>query len=99
MSIFEVIMIMCFGAAWPAAIYKSYTSRTSRGKSLHFLVIIFLGYIAGLFHKYFYNLDWVVWLYALNGLMVFVDILFYFRNAAIDKQEEDQCAGKISAKL
>ena len=25
MSIFEVLMLLCFGAAWPFSIYKSYT--------------------------------------------------------------------------
>ncbi|MEN6472927.1 MAG: hypothetical protein ABFD81_02840 [Syntrophaceae bacterium] len=86
MSIFEVIMLVCFGAAWPPAVYKSYTSRTAKGKSLFFLFIILAGYISGIFHKLFYNLDWVVFLYALNGAMVFTDILLYYRNAALDRQ-------------
>jgi len=86
MSIFEVIMLVCFGAAWPPALYKSYTSRTSKGKSIFFLAIVLIGYVSGIFHKLFYNLDWVVFLYALNGAMVAVDILLYYRNAALDNQ-------------
>lgn len=86
MSIFEVIMLLCFGAAWPSSIYKSYRSRTSQGKSVVFLVIVFTGYIAGIFHKVFYNLDWVVVLYGVNALMIVVDILLYMRNTAIDRQ-------------
>ena len=86
MSIFEVIMLVCFGAAWPPAVYKSYTSRTAKGKSLFFLFIILAGYVSGIFHKLFYNLDWVVFLYALNGAMVMIDILLYYRNAALDRQ-------------
>lgn len=86
MSIFEVIMLVCFGAAWPPAVYKSYTSRTARGKSVFFLIIVLIGYLAGIFHKLFYNLDWVVFLYALNGAMVCCDILLYFRNSALDRQ-------------
>lgn len=31
MSIFEVIMLICFGAAWPFSIYKSYTSTSTSG--------------------------------------------------------------------
>ena len=87
MSIFEAMMIICFGAAWPSALYKSYTSRTSRGKSVSFLFIILIGYIAGILHKVFYNFDWIICLYVLNGIMVFLDILFYFHNAALDRQE------------
>jgi uncharacterized membrane protein YbjE (DUF340 family) len=86
MSIFEVIMLVCFGSAWPASIYKSYTSRTSQGKSIVFLFIVFVGYIAGILHKVFYNPDWVVSLYALNGLMILVDIALSLRNQELDRQ-------------
>jgi hypothetical protein len=86
MSIFEVTMLICFGSAWPASIYKSIASKTAKGKSLVFLVIVFIGYIAGILHKIFYNLDWVTTLYALNGLMVLVDISITVRNKELDKQ-------------
>ncbi|MGC9324485.1 MAG: hypothetical protein ACP5G0_07015 [Desulfomonilia bacterium] len=86
MSIYEVTMLVCFGSAWPASIYKSYTSRTSRGKSILFLCIVFIGYVAGVFHKVFYNLDWVVFLYALNGFMILIDMLLYLRNMALDRK-------------
>ncbi|MEA2100985.1 MAG: hypothetical protein U9P80_00210 [Thermodesulfobacteriota bacterium] len=85
MSIFEIIMLVCFGAAWPASIYKSITSRTSRGKSLFFLGIVLAGYIAGILHKVFYNLDPVIWLYVFNALMICVDMLLYMRNCLLDR--------------
>ena len=88
MSIFEVIMLLCFGAAWPSSIYKSYTSRSSKGKSIVFLIIVFIGYLAGIFHKVFYNLDWVVFLYGLNALMISIDFFLYLRNTAYDRQLE-----------
>ena len=88
MSIFEVIMLLCFGAAWPSSIYNSYISRTSKGKSIAFLIIVFVGYLAGIFHKVFFNLDWVVFLYGLNALMISVDILLYMRNTAFDRRIE-----------
>lgn len=86
MSIFEIIMLLCFGAAWPSSIHKSWVSRTSKGKSLFFLVIVLVGYGSGILHKIFYNPDWVVLFYAVNGLMVTVDMALYFRNAAFDRQ-------------
>lgn len=86
MSIFEVAMLVCFGSAWPASIYRSWVSRTAGGKSIAFLVIVLAGYCAGILHKVFYNLDWVVMLYALNGLMVLVDISLTWRNRALDLQ-------------
>mgnify|MGYP006300497961 CR=1 FL=1 len=86
MSIFEALMLVCFGSAWPVSIYKSYTSRTNSGKSLGFLFIIFVGYLSGVIHKIIYSQDIVIYLYILNALMVFVDIILYFRNKKYDKQ-------------
>ena len=80
MSIFEAVMLFCFGVAWPFSIYRSYKSRTNAGKSLSFLYVVFLGYVSGTLHKIIYNFDMVIVLYVLNGLMVFIDIILYYRN-------------------
>jgi len=80
LSIFEMIMLSCFGAAWPFSIYKSYISRNNHGKSVTFLFIIFIGYISGIIHKVVYDMDLVIILYVLNASMVLIDIGFYFRN-------------------
>jgi len=85
MSIFEITMLLCFAAGWPFSIYKSYTSRVNGGKSLPFLVIVFVGYLAGIMHKVLYNFDGVIYLYILNGAMVFIDIMLYCRNAKLNK--------------
>ena len=63
MSIFEIVMLLCFASAWPFSIYKSYTSKQNAGKSLLFMYVVEVGYIAGLLHKYFYNMDGVFYLY------------------------------------
>ncbi|QWR76309.1 hypothetical protein [Candidatus Magnetomonas plexicatena] len=81
MSIFEIIMLICFGAAWPCSIYKSCKAGKNDGKSILFLIIVFIGYISGFIHKLFYNFDYVIYLYVLNGAMVLIDILLYVRNA------------------
>jgi len=84
MSIFEIVMLVCFGLAWPTSIYKSYKSKSTKGKSLNFLLIILVGYLAGILHKLFYNLDFVIILYILNFIMVFIDVMFFFRNKKIE---------------
>ena len=84
MSIFEAVMLVCFGAAWPFSIYKSYKSRTNGGKSFWFLLIVLAGYISGLIHKFKYSFDAVTFLYALNGSMVLIDILLFLRNRGVD---------------
>jgi hypothetical protein len=80
MSVFEVIMLVCFGAAWPFSIYKSYRSKSTSGKSVVFLFIILIGYLAGMLHKIFFNYDIVIILYGINAVMVSADILLYYRN-------------------
>jgi hypothetical protein len=84
MSIFEIGMLVCFGAAWPASIVKSYRSRSTEGKSIVFLIILFIGYIFGILHKLIYRYDIVIFLYMLNSLMVFTDIVLFFRNKKIE---------------
>lgn len=79
-SIFEIIMLVCFGLAWPFSIYKSWKTREVGSKSFVFLLALFLGYIAGILHKIFFDLDGVIYLYALNGLMVLTDMILYLRN-------------------
>lgn len=88
MSIFEALMLICFGAAWPFSIWKSYRSRRNEGKSIVFLVVIFAGYVSGFTHKVLYSWDPVAFLYALNGVMVFTDTMLYLRNARLQKMRK-----------
>ncbi|MDD5697141.1 MAG: hypothetical protein PHH77_00860 [Victivallaceae bacterium] len=75
MSIFEAVMMVCFGASWPLAIYKTYTGKNPAGKSLPFLYLVLVGYLSGLCHKVFINYNWVFFLYLANFLMVGADII------------------------
>lgn len=79
-------MLICFGAAWPFSIVRSYRSRITGGKSLPFLYIVLVGYLAGILHKLFFSHDLVIFLYGLNGLMVATDILLYHRNRRLERQ-------------
>ncbi|MDZ7371007.1 MAG: hypothetical protein ONB12_07555 [candidate division KSB1 bacterium] len=85
MSIFEIIMLLCFGLAWPFSIYKTYTSRRNEGKSVIFLYAVLIGYAGGVIHKLLYSRDAVIALYSLNGIMVFIDILLYHRNERLQR--------------
>lgn len=84
MSIFEAVMLLCFGSAWPFAIYTSYKARTAKGKSLFFLVVLLIGYFAGLLHKVFFSFDYIIILYILNFCLIAVDSALYFRNRKLD---------------
>ena len=87
MSIFEAGMLISFGAAWPLNIYKSIKTRSAVGKSVLFLIVVFIGYVCGIIHKILYSRDIVLSLYIINITMVFIDILLYFRNKKYDLQK------------
>ena len=93
--ILEIIMVLSFGASWPLNVIKSYKSRTTKGKSLPFLLLIFFGYIAGIASK-LWHMNWDKWyvlfFYCLNFIMVGADLLMYARNKKLDKERET--AGK-----
>ena len=88
MQIFEAVMVICFGLSWPMSVYKSWTSRTARGKSLTFELFILLGYISGIVGKLVSgSITYVFVFYILNTVMVTADILLYIRNARLDKKQ------------
>ena len=72
-------MLICFGSSWPFAVAKTLRTKTVKGKSPVFLVLILIGYIAGILNKFVTNLDHVTWLYCLNGCMVLTEILLYIK--------------------
>ncbi len=80
MGIYEIIMLVCFGAAWPLSIYRSWVTGSTRGKSLFFLIVILIGYLAGIGHKLLENYDRVIFLYILNCIMVSIDIAVFLLN-------------------
>ncbi|KAF5068730.1 hypothetical protein [Oscillibacter ruminantium] len=90
MSIFEALMLICFGLSWPMNIWKSWTTRSAVGKSLPFLLIIEVGYICGMLNKILVHFDWVFFLYVLNFLMVGTDAVLYFRNRRLDRLRAEQ---------
>ena len=86
MSVFEAVMMICFGSAWPFSIYKSYTSRSNKGKSLWFMIIVITGYISGVLHKIIFNFDFVIAFYLFNLVLVLADAALYFRNYLLSKE-------------
>lgn len=79
--VFETIMLVCFGISWPISVYKSITSRSTKGKSIVFTLAIIVGYIAGITSKIVGgNFNYVFALYLLNLAFVCVDCALYFIN-------------------
>jgi predicted tellurium resistance membrane protein TerC len=53
------------------------------------LIVIIIGYIAGILNKIFYHYDAVVYLYVLNLVMVGADLLLYFHNNTISNEKSN----------
>jgi hypothetical protein len=79
MSIFEALMLACFGVSWPISIAKSLRTKVVAGKSPGFMAIVCVGYLSGIVHKVLHSLDWVTVLYVANFLMVAFDLVLYVR--------------------
>ena len=89
-ELLEIFMVVSFVASWPVNVITSYRARTTKGKSLQFLVLIFFGYICGIISKLTAeSFKWyVLFFYVLNLIMVGVDLLLYIRNFKLDKAAE-----------
>ena len=96
-EILEIAMILAFGASWPINVIKSYKARSAKGKSISFLILIFVGYIAGIASKFtndaymasFAQKWYVLVFYFINIMMVSADIVLYVRNRRLDKLAEE----------
>ncbi len=86
MQIFEFIMLLCFGMSWPISVYKSIRSKSTKGKSVVFILAIILGYLSGIIGKIVNDqLSYVLVLYCVNLIIVSIDLALYFINANREK--------------
>lgn len=89
-EILEIMMVVSFGMSWPMNVMKSYRARSTKGKSLWFLILVFFGYICGIVSKLTAeHYKWyVLFFYVLNFAMVGLDLLIYWRNYRLEKFNE-----------
>jgi hypothetical protein len=86
MQIFEFIMLICFGLSWPISVYKSFKSKSTKGKSVVFIGAIIVGYISGIIGKIVNNnINYVFVLYCFNLLVVSIDLCLYFHNKRLER--------------
>lgn len=87
---FEMVMLICFGLSWPFNIAKSIRSRTAKGKSVLFEIMIIIGYLCGVTGKLIGgNITYVLAFYALDILLVSTDLILTFRNRKLDREREN----------
>ena len=89
-SIFETIMLICFGLSWPINVRKAYKAKTAKGTSLPFILLIIFGYISVITAKLLMpQTNYVLIVYLINLAVVFLNLLVYFRNRKLDKEHEN----------
>jgi len=89
-SIWEIIMVVCFGFSWPFSILKTIRVKNPTGKSYLFMSLIIVGYLSGCVHKIIYDPDAAIWLYVLNTVLVATDMglcLYYQHRLNKNKQQ------------
>ena len=88
-QLLEIGMLICFGLSWPFNITKSIRSRTAKGKSALFEMMIIIGYLFGLSGKFIAgNITYVVAFYVLDILLVTTDLILTLRNRKLDRERE-----------
>ena len=86
-SVLETIMLVCFGFSWPLNVIKAYKSKTAKGMSLSFVLLVITGYIAGISAKLISGqINYVLIAYILNLSIVSLNVIVYFRNVSLDKK-------------
>ena len=88
MGLFEFLMLFCFCFSWPFSIVKWYRSRSTKGKSMLFMLLIIAGYAFGIIHKVLNNFNWVTWAYVTGMTLVTIDLMLYWRNWLIERKSK-----------
>jgi hypothetical protein len=84
-DVLDAAMMVCFGISWPFAIAKLLRARKVHGVSLLFLVLVNIGYVAGIAGKLVRAHEehaWPAWptlIYVANALLVGAMIVLYLR--------------------
>jgi hypothetical protein len=97
-QLLEGTTIACFGVSWPFAILRTWKAKRVEGKSLLFLVLVFIGYLIGVASKFAKasageKLEWIVVFYAINAVLVGTDMCLYFHYRAKNAVEAPAVPG------
>lgn len=78
-AIFEAVMLICFGSAWPFSIARMLKTKQAEGKSVFFVSILLVGYLSGILFQVFGERNVVILLYILNFILVAIDLMLTLR--------------------
>lgn len=89
-QVLEIAMMIAFGFSWPNNILITLKNKSTKGKSLAFLLLIDFGYVCGIAGKIIggHFVWYVLFFYILNFVMVTTDLILYFYYRAKEKKAE-----------
>lgn len=89
-ELLESTMLICFGLSWPMNLAKNIKAKSARNMSLQFILLIIIGYIAGISAKiYNHRFNYVLVVYLLNLVVVSANVIVYFINRRYDRQAKE----------
>lgn len=93
-QILEATMLLCFGVSWPLSLVKNIRSKTAKATSVWFILLIILGYVAGIAAKLIaHATGYILVVYFLNLAVVSCNLAVWFVNHARDRREEKKRTG------
>ena len=100
-DLMEVLMIVCFGVAWIFSVIKALKTKSAKGKSILFEILMLCGYGFGVVQKVFLYKDAMTNEKALNfwfylawflGAFIFIvvvfDLILWIRNSFVDRKRD-----------
>ena len=92
-QILETVMLVCFGFSWPLSVYKNAKAKSAKNMSVQFILLIMLGYVAGIGAKLCsHTINYVLAVYIINLLMVSANLVIYFINKKYDRLAEEKAS-------
>lgn len=86
-ELLESTMLICFGLSWPMNLAKNIKAKSAKNMSLQFILLIIIGYVAGISAKiYNHRFNYVLLVYLLNLVVVSANVVVYFINRRYDRQ-------------
>ncbi len=85
-NLLEAVMLLCFGCSWPISLAKNIKAASAKGMSLQFILLIIIGYIAGITAKLIGGqINYVLIVYFFNLVVVSMNLVVYFINLRKDR--------------
>ena len=80
-EILETAMLICFGFSWPINLVKNIKCKSAKGMSLPFILLLIIGYIAGISAKLITGrMNYVLLVYFLNLIIKYMQAAAVLKN-------------------